>query len=188
MSTDNKDENNEMLMTLHDKDVFPDVTGVADIVWKDRPTGKVVLFNKENKIALIGNKVNNYFLLPGGGIENDESVLEGVKRECKEETGCQIDILDALGITEDFRERESKRCISYGYSAKVISQGRPSLTENELDIGAYVKWISISEAIELFLAQEEKVRKGEVRFYNTCFNVFRDSLFIQRANQMQKDS
>ena len=105
-------------MTLHDKDIFPNTPNVADVAWKDRPTVKAVLFNEANEIALIGNKVNDYFLLPGGGVEGNESVLDGIIRECQEETGCEIEIQNALGKTEDFRLRDSKHCISLGTPQK----------------------------------------------------------------------
>ncbi|MBP7119571.1 NUDIX hydrolase [Candidatus Woesebacteria bacterium] len=181
MSNLNDTKKGEILMTLYDKDIFPNIPDVTNIIWKDRPTGKVILFNEKNEIALIGNKVNNFFLLPGGGIEENEGILDGVKRECQEETGCQIEILRMLGITEDFRLRDNKHCISYCYSAKVISHGTSTLTESERDIGAYVKWLSLPEARALFATQEEAVKKGEVKFYNTCFNILRDSLFIRLA-------
>ena len=176
----------ELLMTLYDKDIFPDTPDITDVVWKDRPTVKAVLFNEANEIALIGNKVNDFFLLPGGGVESNESAIDAIMRECQEETGCEIEIQNALGKTEDFRLRDTKHCISLGYSAKVISHGTPMLTEGEADIGAYVKWLSVPEAIELFKFQEEKVRAGEVKFYNTCFNTIRDSLFIRRAQDLIK--
>jgi hypothetical protein len=47
-------KSDELLMVLHDKDIFPDA---PDIVWKERPTGKIVLFNEKDEIALIGNNV-----------------------------------------------------------------------------------------------------------------------------------
>lgn len=168
-------------MVLRDRDIFPNTTDDPSIIWKNRPTGKVVLFNEENQIAVIGNKVNEFFLLPGGGLEENESLIEGVKRECQEETGCEIEIQEALGVTEDFRARDSKHCISYGYTAKVISYGNTKLTESEIDIGAYVKWIPLTEAVALFANQEDSVKASKVKFYNTCFNIFRDSLFIRRA-------
>lgn len=184
MSNLDSEMGGEILMTLYDKDIFPNTPDVADIAWKDRPTVKAVLFNEASEIALIGNNVNDFFLLPGGGVEGDESVLDGIIRECQEETGCEIEIQNALGKTEDFRLRDTKHCISFGYSAKVISYGTPTLTEGEADIGAYVKWLSLPKAIELFKLQEEKVRAGEVKFYNTCFNTIRDSLFIRRAQDL----
>lgn len=171
----------DKLLVLRDKDIFPDAADANGIVWKNRVTGKVVLFDEVCNIALIGNKVNDLFLLPGGGIEDNEALLDGVRRECKEETGCEINIKSVLGVTEDFRIRDNKHCISHGYTAGVISHGTPSFTEDEIEIGAYVKWIPLSEAVKLFELQEVRVKAGEVKFYNTCFNVIRDSLFIRQA-------
>ena len=175
----------DTLLTLHDIDIFPNPISTNGVVWKDRPTGKVVLFNEKNEIALMGNKVSEFFLLPGGGIEGTESVLEGVKRECQEETGCDIEMMEELGVTEDYRARECRHCISYGYTAKVISYGNSALTENEKDIGAYTKWIPLEMAISMFLKQEDKVKSGDVKFYNTCFNIYRDSLFVQLAKKLK---
>lgn len=186
MNDEKNKKNSEMLMVLRDRDIFPSYIDDSNVVWKDRPTGKVVLFNNKNEIALIGNKVNDFLLLPGGGIEKNESLIDGIKRECQEETGCEIDIQELLGMTEDFRARDSKHCLTYGYTAKVVACGSTAPTENEIDIGAYVKWISLTEAVTLFARQEERVKSGEVKFYNTCFNIFRDSLFIRCAQDLLK--
>jgi 8-oxo-dGTP diphosphatase len=188
MSNLGNEKSNTVLLTLCDKDIFPDAQDTVDVVWKDRPTGKVVLFNEEGKIALIGNKVNGFFLLPGGGIEPNESIEDGIKRESLEETGCEIEIQNALGVTEDYRARDGKHCTGYGYSAKAVSYGEPTLTDSEADIGAYVKWLSLSEAITLLALQEEKVKAGEVKFYNTCFNTIRDLLFLRRANDLAREN
>lgn len=184
MSTTPEIKTGDVLLTLRDKDVFPQAPEVLDVIWKDRITGKAVVLNEAREVALIGNKVNDLFLLPGGGVEDSEDPITGTKRECQEETGCTIEITHELGTTEDFRARDAKHCISFGYIGKVIAQGNPKLTENETDIGAYVTWLPLSKARELFATQEEKVRRGEVRFYNTCFNILRDSLFIRRAEEV----
>jgi 8-oxo-dGTP pyrophosphatase MutT (NUDIX family) len=171
-------------MTLHDKDIFPNAPDTTGVKWKDRPTGKVVLLNEKNEVALVSNKVTNLFLLPGGGIEESENIVEGTKRECREETGYEIGITSELGVTEDYRIRDSRHCISYGFVAKALSQGQIALTENESNIGFFMQWFSLEEAVEVFAAQEEKVRRGEVEFYNTCFNIMRDSFFIRRAQKL----
>lgn len=172
------------ILTLRDTDIFSDTLIDPNIAWKDRITGKVVLFNKYLHIALIGNKVNDFFLLPGGGIEEGEQIIDGIKRECREETGCEINILGSIGITEDFRARDYKHCISHGYFAEVISIGEKDLTDSEKDIGSYVKWVPINEAVLLFIEQEKQVKLGNVKFYNTCFNILRDSLFIRLASNL----
>jgi len=171
-------------MTLRDKDIFPNAPETTGVVWKDRPTGKVVLLNEKSEIALVSNKVTNLFLLPGGGIEEGEDIVEGAKRECREETGYEIEITRELGVTEEYRARDSRHCISYGFVAKTLSQGPITLAESEAGIGFFMQWVPLSEAINIFAAQEEKVRRGEVEFYNTCFNIVRDSFFIRRARQL----
>ena len=171
-------------MTLRDKDIFPNAPDTADIVWKDRPTGKVVLFNEKNEIALVSNKITKLFLLPGGGIEEGEDIIEGTKRECREETGYEIEITRELGVTEDYRIRDSRHCISYGFIAKALSQVPITLAENEAGIGFFMQWVPLSEATKIFAAQEEKVRRGEVEFYNTCFNIVRDSFFVHRVQEL----
>jgi len=175
------DKDSLILLTLRDKDIFPNTPEIAGVAWKVRPTGKVVLFNEKNEIALVSNKITGQFLLPGGGIEEGESIIEGTRRECREETGYEIEITRELGVTEEYRARDSRHSISYCFVAKTLSQGPITLTEGESDIGFFMKWFTLEEAVKLFASQEEKVRRGEVEFYNTCFNILRDSFFIHRA-------
>lgn len=171
-------------MTLRDKDIFPEVLSTPDPVWKDRITGKAVIFNDNNQIALIGNRIHSFFLLPGGGIENGENIIQGVKRECREETGLEVELTREIGVSEDFRIRDAKHCITIAYFATALSKGTPALTSNEKDIGVYLKWFPFSEALTLLEDQREKVKKGEVKFYNTCFNIWRDHFFLLRAEKM----
>lgn len=172
------------LLILRDEDIFPNKPVTPRSEWSDRPTAKVILLNHNNELALVSNKVTNLFLLPGGGIEPGEDIIAGTKRECREETGFEIDILQELGTTEDYRSRDSRHYVSYGFIAKAISLGTVTLAESEKDIGFFMEWHTIEDAVKLFAAQEEKVRRGEVEFYNTCFNIVRDSFFIRRAKDL----
>lgn len=180
------DQKENFLLTLTDRDVFsnPMETNTNEQDWEQRLTGKVVLLNDENKIALIGNNVNNFFLLPGGGIESEEALLDGVFREVREETGCEIKITHELGTTEDFRNRDNRHVITHGYLATVVSQSNPNFTKNEIDVGAYATWISLEESERLLENQKKKVEEGKVEFYNTCFNTIRDLLFIKKAKEI----
>ena len=169
------------LLMLHDSDIFPHTQETKDTIWSDRLVGKVVLFNEKNEIALVGNTVTNLFLLPGGGIEEGEDMIVGTKRECREETGCEIEILRYLGHTEDYRYRDGRHYVSHGYTAKTIGTGPIALTADEASIGLYTEWFQSEEAAQVLARQEEQARRGEIEFYNTCFNIIRDSLFVRQA-------
>lgn len=52
---------------------------------------RVVIFNDQRQVLFIHEVASNRWSLPGGGIEKDETPLEAVVREVKEETGLTID-------------------------------------------------------------------------------------------------
>lgn len=66
-----------------------------------RNSAKAVIFN-EGKILLIkiSNEGNVYYILPGGGQETFESLHEALARECMEETGYTIKILDLMFVRD----------------------------------------------------------------------------------------
>lgn len=173
------------LALFTDADVFPGREGRKDPAFTDRLTGKAVVFDDENNIALVGTKVNKFLLLPGGGIEPGESVEDGVIRESLEEIGCRVKLGAQLGIVEDYRARDKKHKISHCYIAKVIGEkGSPKLTESEKKNGLHVVWISLAEAIKTLKEQKQQLRNGEVEFYNTGFNILQDELFLEKAQEV----
>lgn len=173
------------LAIFNQKDVFPEQDdNKQDIVFEDRPTGKAIVFDNENKIALVGNKVNSYYLLPGGGIDEDESIEDGITRECKEEIGCDVTLLNNLGIIEDYRNRDKKHCINHCHTAKLIGEkGELKLTEEEEKNGLHVIWVPLDEAIEILEKEVELLKKGEIKFYNTGYNILRDHLFLKELKK-----
>ena len=67
--------------------------------------GSYAVIVKNNKIALIKKARGGYkgkYDLPGGGIEHDETPLEGLYRECQEEIGREVKqatLLDTTSVT-----------------------------------------------------------------------------------------
>ncbi len=61
--------------------------------------GEAVLeIHKDRKIVGVRHKGGDKFVLPMGRIWKDESILEGAKREAKEETGLEVDIKELKEI------------------------------------------------------------------------------------------
>ncbi|MBN1168548.1 NUDIX hydrolase [Candidatus Woesebacteria bacterium] len=54
---------------------------------------RIFLIKEDDKNAISRNRWN----LPGGSIDGDEDLIEAAKRETKEETGYQADIISMLG-------------------------------------------------------------------------------------------
>ena len=52
-----------------------------------------------NKILLLHSKKRNWYELPGGKLEESESLEEGARRELKEEVGIEVDLVKKLGVT-----------------------------------------------------------------------------------------
>lgn len=170
------------LATLSDKDIFPykEFTPVAK--WVLRPTVKIILQNSEGKIALVTNSIHNIFLLPGGGIDDGEEVLIAANRECVEEVGCSIIQSEIIGVTEEYRARDKKRCETYGVIARVqeIISG-DSRTDEEKKNGLIPVWLSKEDVAEKFRKQEELLFLGKIEFYNTGFNIVRDNILFKEA-------
>lgn len=175
------------IATLHEKDIYPEKQSVEGIEYSDRITGKAIIFDEENNVALVGNKQNEFLLLPGGGIDDGEDIQIGIVRESLEEIGCVVNILDEVGCIDDYRPRDKKHCISYCYTAIVIgNKGDPKHTENEMEIGMYTKWVPFEQAINILKKQKLELESGKVTFYNTGFNIVRDLLFLEEAKNTNK--
>jgi len=114
----------------------------------------------ENSKILLINKVKgpyiNRFDLPGGGLNEDESIIQHLKREFIEETGYDIDVLESLGI-QDFKvkeaylEHEFIHHIAIFYSVKLkdkiadISREINVYGNNEINDSDGICWKSLNE-------------------------------------------
>lgn len=56
-------------------------------------TGAVVIIFQEDQLLLIQRRDTSVWVLPGGGIENEETPEDAAIREVKEETGFEIEIV-----------------------------------------------------------------------------------------------
>lgn len=171
------------LTTFKQKDVFPDKEDDwTDIDFEDRQTGKAIVFDEDVNLALVGTKVNSFYLLPGGGIDKGESVEEGIIRECLEEIGCNVVLQNEIGVIDDYRNRDKKHCINYCYVAKLVGEkGDLTLTEEEQKNGLHVIWVPLAKAISILEKEVDQLTRGEVSFYNTGFNILRDYRFLKEA-------
>ncbi len=121
------------------------------VAYVDRHAARAVLFDADGRVALMHGTVQDYYKLPGGGIDKGEEVLEALARELLEEVGATARIGSEIGRVEEWREHNGLHQISDAYEARLIgSLVEPSLEEGEIAEGFHVVWAKgFDEAIEL---------------------------------------
>jgi 8-oxo-dGTP diphosphatase len=120
---------------------------------KDVSKGKVlisvcaVIEGKEHEILFIREgdlPYHDWWVLPGGYLQPEESVKEALVREVKEETGLKVLPTRLIGVHDDFfsKEDEPTRHVIIAYEAIVVD-GRVVFSQ---EATAYT-WMSVEEAL-----------------------------------------
>lgn len=146
-----------------------------------RYASRGIIFNNENKIALLNKKNKNEFKLPGGGVEEKETPSKAFVREVLEETGCLIDIIDYLGIAVEEKGLTNFKQISYLFIGKVKEDTHLlHLTKKEIDEGANVIWCDLENADKLVSnCINDLIGSKYDDLYKSLFMVKRDSLILK---------
>jgi ADP-ribose pyrophosphatase YjhB (NUDIX family) len=137
------------------------------------------IFDGDKKIALLHVTKLHYHKLPGGGIEQGESIEDALQRELSEEIGCSVKNVRELGIVEEFRNKFSLRQLSYCFLADLAGEkGTPHLEQDEIADGFETVWLSIEDAIGT-LENEAGVEDYEGKFIR-----LRDVSLLKQAVQL----
>jgi ADP-ribose pyrophosphatase YjhB (NUDIX family) len=98
-----------------------------------------VLADGDGRILLIRRTDNNYWSIPGGGVEPGESVGEATAREVKEETGIDCEVTGLVGIYSDpghvaaYDDGEVRQEFSICLTAQMLS-GTLRTSEESLEV------------------------------------------------------
>ncbi|KMT65294.1 NUDIX hydrolase [Catenovulum maritimum] len=143
-------------MRLLRKATHPDVLKLqsSDIKQFTRKATRAIVL-KQEKILMLYTKRYDDYTLPGGGIDEGETIVQGFKRELKEETGAQnIKDIQEFGIYEEFRpwykgEHNVMHMISYCYLCSIDEEFTATQYEDyETRNGMEPVWINLYDAIK----------------------------------------
>ena len=150
---------------IRDTNIFANPI-LSDGDYKLRPTVKAIIKDKDGNIAIL--KARGHYLLPGGGVEEGEDKIKAIKREIKEEIGCNIADIEELGTSDQFRNKEMKHYqISFFVASIDGEKGLPTTTQEDELQDVEVVWENKENVFNLLKNQISITDENE---YNFCFN------------------
>ena len=102
------------------------------------------VIEKDGKVLLVQEKQERCYgkwNLPAGHLDFNESLIDGAKREIKEETGCDVELIQVANIAN--RILENDIFLQITFRAKLINETIKIDPEEILD----VKWFDINDVL-----------------------------------------
>ena len=125
---------------------------------------KILLINSKNQILL--GYSNNEYQFPGGHVEIDEALIDGINREIEEETSIKLNITTiepfacAMGYYKDWPKEGINRKIEiYYYEIKTdekTNMSKTRLTEKEKSGNFELRYIDLDKVEEELINNSEK--------------------------------
>jgi 8-oxo-dGTP pyrophosphatase MutT (NUDIX family) len=149
--------------------------------------GAFAILEKDEKILILRDKINTYYRLPGGKIEEGEDLISGLIREVQEETpytNVQIGGLIAEVETNYFKadKKTGQQTDIYmhrhiqAYTARLLNDEQSELGAEDVGVYEY-HWMTYEEAIAAFRKNPQDIAEGrlvEIAYakkmgHNYCF-------------------
>src|SRR5688500_4887121 len=105
------------------------------------------IIQSDSQILLVKRRkepFKDYLVLPGGFVNEGERVEDAAKREVKEETSLDIELIDILGVYSEPKRDPRGHIMSTVFIAK-ISQNIDKMNARAQDDAASIEWIDIEK-------------------------------------------
>ena len=167
----------DIIAELYDSD-FGLVDGYAPS-YKARSAARAVLLDDKGQVGLLDATNRHIYKLPGGGIEEGESVEEALRREVIEESGYTITRAKSLGQTIEYRHKFNQVNLTFTFIAHTDKFVGQNLAEDEAEDGFELKWFkNIDAAIQA--VESVKVDKSD---YAAMFFTKRELAILRAAKE-----
>lgn len=134
--------------------------------WEKTRTACRCIIIDNSKILLSYETVNDQWMIPGGGLEEDESDEACCIREVAEETGMIIEVSECMLEIDEYYD--DWKWVNKYFVGKVVGHTEIKQTESEREVGMVPKWVPIAEIKEIFskfdsYAGIDEMRRGMYR-------------------------
>lgn len=136
--------------------------------YEKRWTVRAFAYNDEGKLVFLKIEGSdsfgkrNHLETVGGGVQNDESLEETLRREIMEEIGYECEIIEEIGQIVDHYNLINRETISTFYAVKLTNYtGKTCLSEEESKLIKGTVALSEEEALKV-LAQAPKYTVNEL--------------------------
>lgn len=129
--------------------------------WTDTRTACRAIIIEEGKILLSYEVKTDQWMLPGGGLEEDEEERTCVVRETAEETGFVITPSSCLLEIDEYYE-EWKYVNRY-FAGRIEAVCEKNLTEREKEVGMEPRWMPIADILGILAQHQDYAGKDEMR-------------------------
>jgi len=171
----------KLIKTIKDEDLFDEIPEPENPQPRERKAARAVVFDGDGNVGILHASKYKYHKIPGGGVEDDENIEEALDRECVEEVGAHVSIIQELGLIVEYRNKFNLKQDSYCYLAKVVGEKmQPSFTEKEIGEGFEALWLPLDEAIEI-------VKNNQPENYEGKFVQARELTFLEEAKNIMKN-
>lgn len=115
-----------------------------------RITARALVRRQDGLYAVMYAEKWRLYSLPGGGVEDGEDVLDALRREIWEETGCTCDVIRELGIVRENRASLDYTQINHYFVVDTAgTSGGMHLTAAEEACRTGVQWHTLEDAVRL---------------------------------------
>ncbi len=152
--------------------------------WSKTRTACRGIIIKNNKILLSYETKTSQWMIPGGGLEDNETEAQCCVREVGEETGVLITPSPCLlEIDEYYKEW---KWVNLYFCGTVKGASEMNLTESEQENGMEPRWIDVDNALSIFskyadYAGTDEMRRGMYLREYTALTEMRLNVFNRQS-------
>lgn len=113
-----------------------------------RPTTRVFVFDADGRIGVVlRKKPSTFFLPPGGGVDEGETLEDSARRECLEEMGAVVGKLEQFGYSEN--QLPNGTLIQAHYFSASLIEMQTQTTTDHRELGQEVRWLDPKEYLTM---------------------------------------